>query len=131
MERPEELAPGEMECSTAEAQMPIEGTIRPVGERAGFNRETWCRLVASRPEFRRLQPRQARNPFAGATTTIQPPADAADVVVGGGPVGRVSWSMSEEPLVNVRVESAAMPLVREWAAALGGEFRPNAPDGGA
>ncbi len=28
-----------------------------------------------------------------------------------------------EPLVNVMVEPAAMPLVEEWATAMGGEFR--------
>lgn len=103
--------------------MQIEGAIYAVGDSAGFTREAWCQLVSARPEFRRHLPRSARNPFSGETTTIHAPPDAADVVVNDQPVGKVFWSMSEEPLVNVSVESSILPLVNEWAAAMGGEFR--------
>ena len=44
------------------------------------------------------------------------------MILEGQPVGRVSWSMSEEPLVCVIVEQSAMPLVLEWAKELAGEF---------
>lgn len=103
--------------------MRIEGVIYPIGAGAGFNRDAWCQLVASRPEFRRPPSRQVRNPFTGGSMTVHPPTDTAEVVLEGCEVGQVYWSMSEEPLVNVSVEPAAQPLVREWAAALGGEFR--------
>jgi hypothetical protein len=105
--------------------MRIEGAIYPTVAGAGFNREAWCRLVASRPEFRRHASRQARNPFTGQAMTVHPSPDAAEVIVDGSVVGQVYWSMSEEPLINVSVEPAALPLVREWAAALGAEFRPH------
>jgi hypothetical protein len=52
---------------------------------------------------------------------------AKDVVVEERVIGNVYWSMSEEPLVNVSIEPSGLPLVAEWAAALGGEFRPDAP----
>jgi hypothetical protein len=57
--------------------------------------------------------------------TVRPPADAAEVLLGGRSVGDVYWSMSEEPLVNVSIEPSALPMVLEWAVALGGEFRPD------
>ena len=47
---------------------------------------------------------------------------ARDVVVEDRVIGKVYWSMSEEPLVNVSIEPAGLPLVAEWAAALGGQF---------
>lgn len=104
--------------------MRIEGAIYPTVAGSGFSREAWCRLVASRPEFRRHASRQARNPFTGETMTVHPPPDAAEVVWEGSVVGQVYWSMSEEPLIHVSVEPAALPLVREWATALAGEFHP-------
>jgi hypothetical protein len=108
--------------------MRIEGAIHPVGEAARFSREAWRQLVSARPEFRRHQPKQARNPFTGGPMTVRSTPDTAEVVVEGRAVGEVYWSMSEEPLVNVSVEVSALPLVREWAEALGGEFRPGSPE---
>jgi hypothetical protein len=104
--------------------MRIKGAIHPTGDGAGFSRQAWCQLVGGRPEFRRHPSRQARNPFTGKTMTVRAPEDAAEVLLGGQAVGKVYWSMSEEPLVIVSIEPAALPLVLEWAAALGGEFRP-------
>src|SRR5262245_9749800 len=104
--------------------MRIEGTIHPKGDGAGFNREAWCQLVGRRHEFRRHAPRQGRNPLTGKSMSIKATEDAAEVFVEDRLVGAVYWSMSEEPQVNVSVEPPAMPLVLEWAAALGGEFRP-------
>jgi hypothetical protein len=103
--------------------MRVEGAIRPAGRQAGFDREAWCRLVRDRPEFRRPSPRVARNPFDGALITLRTTPDVAEVLLDSRVVGEVYWSMSEEPLVVVSVEPAAIPLVHEWAAALGGEFR--------
>lgn len=60
--------------------------------------------------------------------TVHRPPDAAEVVLEGSAVGQVYWSMSEEPLVNINVEPAALLLVCEWAAALGGEFRPDSSE---
>ena len=108
--------------------MQIEGAIYPVGDGAGFTRDAWCQLVAGRPEFRRYPPRQGRNPFTGGAMTVRSTPDAAEVVVAGRAVGKVCWSMSEELLVNVSIEPNALALVREWAAVMGGEFRPDAPD---
>ena len=102
--------------------MRIEGTIRPTRDGTGFDREAWCRLVSRRPEFRRYLPRQIRNPFTGKSVTIQPRADGAEVLKEGHPVGNVSWSESDEPLVCVSVEPSAMSLVLEWAKELAGEF---------
>jgi hypothetical protein len=59
--------------------------------------------------------------------TVRPTSDVAEVVVGGRTVGNVYWSMSEEPLVIVSVESSVLPLVQEWAKAMGGEFRQDSP----
>ncbi len=102
--------------------MQIEGTIRPTGDGMGFCREAWCQLVSRRPEFRRYPSCQIRNPFTGGTVTLRPHEDSAEVLLGGRPVGKVHWSMSEEPLVWVSVEPSAMPLVLEWTRELGGEF---------
>lgn len=103
--------------------MRIEGALHPIGNAARFTIETWRQLVNDRPEFRRGSPRKARNPITGETISIQPAPDAAQVVFEGRVVGDVYWSMSEEPLVNVSIEPSAMPLVEQWAAAMGGEFR--------
>lgn len=109
--------------------MRIHGAIRQSAKgTAGFDRAGWRRLVASRAEFRRLSPRPGRNPFTGEVIDVHPPDDSADVVIEGSVVGSVWWSMSEEPLVNVSVEPALAPLVREWAEALGGEFHPDPPE---
>ena len=105
--------------------MRTEGTIYPTSDAAGFNREAWCQLVNRRPEFRRHTPKQTRNPFTGEAMTVRPPEGAAEVVLDGRSVGEVYWSMSEEPLVNVRVEQSAVHLISEWATELGGEFRPD------
>lgn len=104
--------------------MQIQGAIYPVSRAVGFTRAAWRQLVATRPEFRPLPPREGRNPFTGAVTMFPVPADTAEVVLNGQVVGGVSWSMSDELLVNVSVTSAAMALVEEWAAALGGVFHP-------
>ena len=103
--------------------MRIEGAIRPTGTHSGFGREAWLRLVGDRREFRPPRPRVTRNAFDGEEVTLRPTPDAAEVLLDGRVVGEVHWSMSEEPLVVVSVEPAAIPLVHEWAAALGGEFR--------
>jgi hypothetical protein len=108
--------------------MQVEGTIHPVRDAAGFTCEAWCQLVASRPEFRRYPPRQARNPFTGGMMTIRATPDAAEVIADGRAVGKVYWSMSDEPMVNVSIEPSALPLVREWAVSMGGEFRPDSPE---
>jgi hypothetical protein len=106
-----------------EAMSKIEGSIRPKPETVGFDREAWCQYISQRSEFRRSQPRLARNPFTGGGMTVSTPDDVAEVLLENRMVGRVWWSMSEESLVNVSVESVAMPLVLEWARQLGGEFR--------
>jgi hypothetical protein len=51
------------------------------------------------------------------------PPDSAEVVFEGQTVGNVSWSQSDEPLVNVSIEPSALFLVHEWATIFGGEFR--------
>jgi hypothetical protein len=101
----------------------IDGAIFPVGDGVGFTREAWCQLVASRPEFQRPPDREGRNPFTGKTVTFRPTPDTATVLLNGQAIGNVYWSMSEEALVNVEIDSSGLPLVLEWAAALGGEFR--------
>jgi hypothetical protein len=117
-----------MACGFGEGlnRMQVMGAIHPIGDAAEFSREAWCRIVDSRPEFRRHQPRQARNPFTGGAMTVRATPDAAEVIIDGKVVGNVYWSMNEEPLVNVSVEPSALPLVSEWASAMGGEFRPYA-----
>jgi len=92
--------------------MRIEGTIRPTGDRIGFSREAWCRLVSRRSEFRRYPPVQCPNPFKGGKiVTIPSKQDAAEVLLDGRPAGKAYWSMSEEPLVCVIVEEPAIPMV--------------------
>ena len=109
-----------------EGFMRIEGTIRPTGDASDFNREAWCQLVGRNPEFRRPQLRKITNPFSAEAAMIQPSGDVAEVLVEGRSVGEVCWSMSDEALVNVSVEPSALPLVEQWAAALGGEFHAEA-----
>jgi hypothetical protein len=104
--------------------MQVAGAILPSGEGSRVNREAWCRLIDSRREFRRPQPRQTINPFTRQPTIIRPRDDAAETVVDGASVGHASWSMDEAaPLVNVSIAQSALPLVMQWAAELGGEFR--------
>jgi hypothetical protein len=104
--------------------MRVEGAILPAGNGSRVNREAWCGLIDSRPELRRPQPWQAINPFTREPMVVRPSDDVAEVVVDGMAVGDASWSMSEdEPLVNVSVQRSALPLVLQWAAELGGEFR--------
>jgi hypothetical protein len=103
--------------------MLIEGEIRPIADSRDFNREAWCRFVSSRSEFQRYPPQERPNPFTGAMMTIHTPPDAALVIIEGHEVGSVSWSMSDDDLVNVSIDSSAIPLVMEWAKSLGGEFR--------
>ena len=105
--------------------MQINGAIYPVANVGTFSHETWCQFIDRRVEFRRSQSREVRNPFTRAPFVLKPRADAAEVILEGRSVGNVYWSMSEEPLVNVSVDPVAMHLVMEWAAELGGEFRPN------
>jgi hypothetical protein len=109
--------------------MRIEGVILPTGDASGVTWEAWCELVRRRPEFRRPPPRQVTDPFTRQPTTIWPRPDVAEVLLEGRPVGDVWWTMSEdEPLVNVSVEPSTLPMVLEWAAELGGEFREVKPD---
>jgi hypothetical protein len=108
--------------------MQIEGQIHPKSDAVAFTREAWCQLVRHRREFRRHGPRKATNPFTGEEMTVNTTDDAAEVVREGRVVGSVYWSMSDEQLVIVSIELSAMPLVSEWAAALGGEFRPDLPN---
>jgi len=109
--------------------MSVEGAIYPTAAATNFTREAWCQLVNTRPEFRRRPPMQRPNPFKpGEIMTIYPSPDAAEVLVNGRAVSEVYWSMSDEPLVNLSVEPSAMRFVQEWAAELGGEFRPEAPE---
>ena len=103
--------------------MRIEGAIHRAPEGEPLTRETWLRFLENRPEFRRYAARQAPNPFNGRMVAVQPPADAAEVVLDGILLGNVSWSASDEALVNVSIESSARHLVADWVAALGGEFR--------
>jgi hypothetical protein len=102
--------------------MPIQGTIRPAVYGTGFSRKRWRELVNGRPEFRRYPSRQCRSPFNGRIVTIPSNEDRAEVIVGNQPVGKVYWSMSDEPLVCVMIDESAMPLVLEWAKELQGEF---------
>lgn len=103
--------------------MRVEGAIVPAGEGSRVNRDAWCRLIDSCPELRRPQPRQAINPFTREPMVVWPSDDFAQVVIEGIAVGDVYWSMSDQPLINVSIERSALPLVLQWAAELGGEFR--------
>jgi hypothetical protein len=109
--------------------MRIEGAIYPTPAATNFTHQAWCNFIKMRPEFRRPAPVQKPNPFkAGEFMTVRPAPDAAEVLVEDRVVGQVSWSMSEEPLVNVSIEPHGLILVREWATALGGEFRTDSPE---
>jgi hypothetical protein len=103
--------------------MKIEGAIHSAGG-VSFDKAAWCRLIERRPELRHPAPREIINPFNRKPTTVQPPADMAEVVLDGRVFGSASWSTSDEPIVNVSVEAAGLPLVQEWAAELGGVFVP-------
>lgn len=103
--------------------MRIDGVILPNSESAEFTRETWCNFVASRPEFTRPSPKEGTNPFTGETMAFIPTEDVADLEVDGRVVGHVYWSMSEEPLVNVSIESSELHRVAEWATAMNGRFQ--------
>src|SRR3954454_6907212 len=101
--------------------MRIEGSIQPAGE-VTFDRAAWCNLVDKRPELRRPALREIINPFTKKPTTVRPTDDAAEVLLNGSVIGSASWSMSEAALVNVSVEPAGLPFVRERAAELRGIF---------
>lgn len=103
----------------------IIGTIYPLPGSRNFNREAWCQFLGSRAEFRHGPPRTFPNPWKrDEMMTIYPNPDGARVVLDGREVGGVHWSRDpDDPLIHVEVEPVAMPLVQEWAAAMGGEFR--------
>lgn len=103
--------------------MRITGEIYPKDDSTSLTHEAWCQFVASRPEFRRHESTEARNPFSGETMIVHPPPGSAEVVLDGKAVGEVYWSMNEEPAVIVCVEQIAMPLVNEWAESFGAEYR--------
>jgi hypothetical protein len=103
--------------------MRIEGAIYPLAGASAFNRQAWCQFIASRPEFRLPAPRPFINPFTREKEKLQARDDVAHVIQDARDVGMVHWSESEEALVNVSVESSAMDLVSECAAAMHGEFR--------
>lgn len=104
--------------------MQITGTIRPTADSKDFNREAWCSFILSRPEFQLQSPREVPNPFKPGTTMKTPVhRDAADVVVDGRTVGRVHWSMSEEPLVVVKIDPSAVAIAVQWAEEFGGKFQ--------
>jgi hypothetical protein len=102
--------------------MIIQGTIRPSGDGSEFNRPAWCKFIASRPEFRRAAPRTVKDPITGETTTVNPPEDAAEVIIDGNAVGNVYWSSVQRGMIHLRVKPAALPLVKEWAEEMGGSF---------
>ena len=102
--------------------MQINGEILPDADSIGFTRERWCELVISRAEFKRPTPKDTTNPFTGEAMTVFPPEDAADVVFDGNVVGKVYWSMSDEPLINISIEVSKLDVVKEWATAMGGRF---------
>ncbi len=105
--------------------MQIVGAIYSREDAPLFTREAWCELVRQRPEFGRPPSRQVPNPFKrGEMMTIHPPGDSVEILLDGRNVGHAYWSMSDEPLVNVTIEAAALHLVAYWAEALGGEFHP-------
>lgn len=100
----------------------IQGSIRPVGDATNFNRAAWLQYIDLRPEFRKRPARQARNPFTGQAMLLPSYDDTAEVLLDDRVVGKVWWSMSEEPLVNVQIDPAAMSLLREWEQEMGGKF---------
>ena len=102
--------------------MQIQGSIRPCGDGAGFNRAAWCKLLSSRPEFRRPQPRTVLDPVTGETTVVPAAEDVAEVIIDGVSAGNVYWSNNQRGLVHLRVKPAALPLVKEWAEELDGTF---------
>lgn len=105
--------------------MKIDGVIRPKNGSSSFNFESWCDFVRSRPELVRPEPKIGKNPFTGEPVEFKASQDAAEIVVDGSIVGSASWSMSEEPLVNVTIEESRIALVKEWAEELNGEFHPD------
>jgi hypothetical protein len=104
--------------------MKIEGSIQPAGG-VTFDKAAWCEFIDKRPELRRPAPRQGINPFTKKPHVYHPPNDAAQVLLNGNVIGSARWSQSEEPLVNVSVESAGLTLEQEWASELGGVFVPD------
>lgn len=109
--------------------MRIEGTIWPVGDNSKLTREAWCEFVKNRPEFRRPPLAERPNPFKpGQMMTIRPRPDVADVMIDERVVGHVAWSQSDEPLIVVEIEPAALSLVHQWAYELGGRFEPDSGD---
>jgi hypothetical protein len=101
--------------------MAIERTIRPLPGAATFDHDAWCQFIDARDDLRRPGPKMGINPFTKQPKQIKPTPDVAEIVVEGVVVGRASWSMSEEPLINIEVEETELPRVGEWARLLGGE----------
>lgn len=101
--------------------MKIRGSIQPAGGKT-FDKAAWCALIDKRRELRRPAPRAGINPFTKKAQVYQPAQDAAEVLLDGNVIGSASWSQSDEPVVNVGIDSVGLRLVREWAAELGGTF---------
>lgn len=102
--------------------MRIDGVIIPNDDNP-FNKEIWICVLDSRPEFRRACSRTSRHPLNRTAMTIHAAPDPAGIWLHDELIGNVSWSHSEQPLINVSIEPAGLPLVQEWAAVLGGQWR--------
>jgi hypothetical protein len=71
--------------------------------------------VNTRPEFRRYEPREIRNPFTGGTMAVQPAPDAAEVVLNGRTVGEMAGPVVVGIPVDYRNNHRLMEIVHPSA----------------
>jgi hypothetical protein len=102
--------------------MRIEGFILPSIDEIPFDCDMWRQLISRRPELQLYPEKTGINPFTKNQMVIAPNPDHAMVILDGRSVGSAFWSMSEETLVCISIESSALPMVLEWAKELRGEF---------
>jgi hypothetical protein len=94
-----------------------------IGVIRGIVKGRWIDLISRHPNLVRPPSREETNPFTNQPIILQPPADAARVMIDGREVGMMSGSEGEENEVNVFGESEAVtPVAWEIALALGARF---------
>src|SRR3954447_1777579 len=102
----------------------IIGEIVREPDPPGIDNRRWIDLIREHPNLVPPEPREAISPFTKKRMTIKPLPDVARVIIDGGALGAMSWSMDESNLIYVFGEpESVIPLAQEIARSLGGRFR--------
>jgi hypothetical protein len=84
----------------------------------------WTQLIAGHPHLVPMSAREGLHPFTGASVRYRVHAGDARVVVGGVPVGRMTWATDGSNRIVVDGDATLVePIALEIASELGGVYR--------